>query len=220
MERSSAADVPNCHHDPRCQQLLARVDQLVIATIAVGRSGGVQRRVVLRGEAEVCDRGWSLGIPDSGIGLCNEGPDVLQAVLDRLDLVGQVSEYDELVWDYAARCISSPQRIGEAQRDLPGGAMTCRRLVLEIREAPFIGRKRVGQPSFEEEPEPPGASSSGPDEPLRQLLDRDALLAPDEQSVRLALVQVQLELRQRRRQVVVVLAGLLVDLPESATRPS
>jgi hypothetical protein len=59
------------------------------------------------------------------------------------------------VWDYAAGCISSPQRIGEAQRDLPGGAVTCRRVVLEIREATFIDQEWVGQPSFEEEPEPP-----------------------------------------------------------------
>ena len=109
----------------RRQQLLARVDPLVIAAIAAGRSGGVERRVVLSGQAEVRNRGWSLGIPDSGIGLCNQGPDLSQAVLDRLDVVGQVSEYDELVWDYAARCVSSPQRIGEAQRDLPGGAVTC-----------------------------------------------------------------------------------------------
>lgn len=69
------------------QQLQARVDPLVIAAIAAGRSGGVERRVVLNGQAEVC-RGWSLRIPDSGIGLSNEGPDLLQAVLDRLNLVG------------------------------------------------------------------------------------------------------------------------------------
>jgi hypothetical protein len=151
----------------RRQQLLARVDPLVIAAIAAGRSGGVERRLVLSGQAEVCNRGWSLGIPNSGIGLGNEGPDLLQAVLDRRNLVAQVSEYDELVWDYAARCISSPQRIGEAQRDVPGGAATCRRLVLEIREATFIDQEWVGQPSIEEEPEPPRAPSTGPDEAPR-----------------------------------------------------
>jgi hypothetical protein len=37
-------------------------------------SSGVRR--------EVRDRGWPLGIPSSGIGLCDEGPDSLQAVLD------------------------------------------------------------------------------------------------------------------------------------------
>ena len=47
------------------------------SVLEAGRSRRVERRVVLSGEAEVCNRGWSLGIPDSGIGLCNEGPDVL-----------------------------------------------------------------------------------------------------------------------------------------------
>lgn len=73
------------HHSGRLkrrQQFLARVDPIVIAAIAADRSGGVERQVVLSGEAEFCNRGWSLGIPDCGIGLCNEGPDLLQAVLD------------------------------------------------------------------------------------------------------------------------------------------
>ncbi len=66
----------------RRQQLVARVDLLVITTIAVGRSGSVEERVVLSCEAEVCDRGWSLGIPDPGMDFCNGRPDVLQAGSD------------------------------------------------------------------------------------------------------------------------------------------
>src|SRR3954470_2267826 len=135
--------------------------------------------VVFSGEAEICSRGWSLGVPDAGIGLCNEGPDVCQAVLDRLDVVGKVSEHDELVWDDATGCIASPQRIGKAQRDRPGGATPRRRLVVVARETPFIGRKRVGQPSFEEEPEPPGASPLLPSHGSRMwLAPHTALTGP------------------------------------------
>ena len=146
---------------------------------------------------------------------------MLQAVLDRLDLVGQVSEHDELVWDDAAGCIASPQRIGEAQRDLSRrrDATSSARPSRSAKLRSYV-RKWVGQPSVEEEPEPPGASSSGPDEPLGQRPRRTLTWAPDQQSVRLALVEVQLELRQRRRQVVVVLAGLRVDLPELRTETS
>lgn len=61
----------------RRQQLLGRVNLLVIAAVAAGRSGGVERRAVRSREAEIRKRGWSLGIPDSGIGLCNEWPDSL-----------------------------------------------------------------------------------------------------------------------------------------------
>jgi len=92
---------------------------------------------------EVRNRGWPLGIPDAGIGLFNEGPHVFQAVLHRLDLVGQVFEDDELVWDQAARGISSPQRIGEAQRDIPSVAVISGRLVPEIRKAALVDPQRV-----------------------------------------------------------------------------
>ena len=61
---------------------------LVIAAIAVGRPGAIEVRVLLSGEAEVCNRGRIFGSPDSGIGACNERPDVLQAVFDGLDLIG------------------------------------------------------------------------------------------------------------------------------------
>ena len=51
-------------------------------TAIVGRWEGIHGRTVLRGEKEVRDRGWSLGIPSVGIDLCNEGPDLLQSVLN------------------------------------------------------------------------------------------------------------------------------------------
>ena len=39
-----------------------------------------RRRATLRGSRSASR--WVLGVPDSGVGLCHEGPDVLQAVLD------------------------------------------------------------------------------------------------------------------------------------------
>ena len=68
------------------------------------------------------------------------------------------------MWDHASGCISPPQRIGKAQRDLLGDAAPCRRLDPEIREDAFVIHKWVGPPCVEEEPEPPGAPSGGPDD--------------------------------------------------------
>ena len=95
-----------------------------------------------------------------------------QAVRDRPDAVGESSVYHKLVRYHAAGCVSPPQWIGEAQRNHIGGAVIGRRLVLEIREAAFVEEERVGQPSLQEEPEPPVAPSSGPDQPLESVLAR------------------------------------------------
>jgi hypothetical protein len=47
----------------------------------------------------------------------------LEAVFDRLDLIGELSEHNELAWDDTAGCFSPPQRIGKAQRDPGAGAV-------------------------------------------------------------------------------------------------
>lgn len=112
------------------------------------------------------DRRWSVGIPNVGVGLCDERPDISEAVLDRLNLASQFAEYDELVWDHAARRISSSHRIGEPHGDTPGGVMACSWRVPDILEATLVDLQGVEDPSGEEEPKPPGTPPSGPDEPL------------------------------------------------------
>lgn len=134
-------------------------------------SGRRNRRIrgKSRAEAQVRNRWGALGIPDSGIGSRDEGPDLPQAVFYRRDLMGQVAGHDELVRDDASSCISSAQRIGKAQRDLPASSAPHHRLFPEICERAFVVQERVAQPSVEQEPEPPRAPPSGPDEPFRSV---------------------------------------------------
>jgi hypothetical protein len=63
-------------------------------------------------------------IPDSGEDVTDQGPDPLEAVVNRVDLVGQwflVAEWfedHEIVGDDSAGCVSAVLRIGESQGHL------------------------------------------------------------------------------------------------------
>jgi hypothetical protein len=95
-------------------------------------------------EAEVCNRGRILSIPDSGICPCNEWPHLLQAVFDRAYLLRQVAGQDELMWDDATGGVSPAQRIRKAKGGLLCDAAPCGRFVLKMRESAIVGMKRVG----------------------------------------------------------------------------
>ena len=73
-------------------------------------------------------------IPHPGIFVCNLWPHQPKAILNRVDLIGQWPEHNELVRDDSAGGIFPSERVRKAQRYLLIDATTGFRLIRDARE--------------------------------------------------------------------------------------
>ncbi|MFD5872949.1 hypothetical protein [Streptomyces sp. NPDC060322] len=114
----------------------------------------------------------------------NLGPDQLTSILDRVDLIGQGPEDNELVGDDPAGPVLASQGIRETQRPLLGNAPPDFRLVPDTREGFVVDLEWIPESPVTEKPETPGPPSRGPDEAHLTLLRKTCSSSPLSRSIR------------------------------------